>query len=1562
MTFTVNSTNDSQDIAPGDGLALDALGNTSLRAAIMEANALVGADIIIVPSGIYQLTIGGVNEDASLTGDLDVSSDIIIVGDETRNTIINADSLDRVFHVLPGALLDLESLTLTQGYVQADKGGGVLNQGDLTMSDVHISHCGAEGSNGGLTEGGYGGGICNESTLQMVKCTLFDNTAQGGAGQNGVAPGGGSGGGGGPGLGGALYGTGVSTTNLTNCTLSGNNAIGGKGGNGTHHQGSGVTASAGGSGGGDGGNGGAPDGNGANGLIGGGGGGGGSVGGDGGDGGFGGGGGGGGASSWGGNAGPAGAGGQYGGNGGVGCCSGGSGGGGGAGLGGALFLNGGDIIIVSTTIAMNEAVGGNGGNGFFSGAGAPGQGIGGGVFNLAGSIMARSSLFGNNVATDSEPDIHGELNSAIGFNLIEVIDGAIFTGTTAGNIINQDPQILPLSDNGGKTDTHALNPCSPVSPAIDVSTAAGTPLTDQRDSLRFLVPDIGAYESRVTPFSASITDLEEAGCSGSLGQAIATPSGGQPSYNYEWSDDTWLIDATQTDSVAALPAGDYHVIVEDSFGCRDTSDFTIDLVIETLDLGPDSALCEGEPLTLDATTPSATYLWQDNSVSADFEVSSSGTYWVEVTANGCVSQDTVIVSYTSLPTVDLGMDTTLCEGEELALDVTASGGTYLWHDNSMTADFMVSSTGMYWVEVTVNDCSNRDSVNVSYSAVPAVDLGPDQTLCQGQTVTLDASALGATYLWQDNSIASGYAVTSAGTYWVDVTVNNCTTRDSVVIDYLPLPAVYLGEDTILCNAEELNLDAFQTGATYLWQDNSIAAGYAVTTAGTYWVQLTIGNCSARDSIVVNYNDDLSLNLGLDTAICVGEVLILDASTPGANYLWQDNSTLSDFEVNQAGLYWVEVSTGGCSSRDSVLVTYTALPMVDLGPDSTLCEGEELSLDVSAAGASYLWQDNSVASNYLITTAGLYWVEVTVDNCNAKDSIEAFYNPLPDIDLGTDTALCDGAALILDVSDLSGTYLWQDNSTDSEFVVNSAGLYSVEVTENDCQALDDILVSYNPYPVVSLGADTAVCENEDLILNASTAGGQYLWQDNSTDATFNVDSEGLHWVEVTVSGCATRDSLSIAFNPVPEASIIGGGLFCSDEFPILDILATGTGPFEIVYTINGGDVTSIDTSEIAFGLLSSGAGIYELVSVTDALCSSMISSSTEVEYYPPITVDLNYPSEVCEGETFIITATPSGGHASGFYIYEWQDEEGNNYNTSSISLADTAALVLTLNVNDECNIPSELYTAMVDVQDYPILSLSASLDTVCLGEQVLFTASGQDESVFCSWEFQDGFLAMGCDGVEHAFGEPGFQAVGLTAVTSAGCEGAILMDSTVFVLGNPNTEFSFEELDGTTISPNVQFINQSAGADSLHWDFGDGEFSDESSPLHLYPGLIPDSYIACLTAYNALGCSDSVCTLIQIESDFLMTIPNAFTPDDDMLNDRIKPIFNDIILVDYSYVVFNRLGEIVFETNDPEMWWNGQGINNPNYLCPDGVYPYLIRARAINTSETLEYRGHITLIR
>ena len=62
-----------------------------------------------------------------------------------------------------------------------------------------------------------------------------------------------------------------------------------------------------------------------------------------------------------------------------------------------------------------------------------------------------------------------------------------------------------------------------------------------------------------------------------------------------------------------------------------------------MDLGPDSALCEGEPLTLDATTPSATYLWQDNSVSADFEVSSSGTYWVEVTANGCVSQDTVIV-------------------------------------------------------------------------------------------------------------------------------------------------------------------------------------------------------------------------------------------------------------------------------------------------------------------------------------------------------------------------------------------------------------------------------------------------------------------------------------------------------------------------------------------------------------------------------------------------------------------------------------------------------------------------------------------------------------------------------------------------------------------------------------------------------------------------------------------------------------------------------------------------------------------------------------------------------
>jgi len=199
-----------------------------------------------------------------------------------------------------------------------------------------------------------------------------------------------------------------------------------------------------------------------------------------------------------------------------------------------------------------------------------------------------------------------------------------------------------------------------------------------------------------------------------------------------------------------------------------------------VDLGKDQNLCEGETTTLDATLAGASYRWQDGTTTAQYKVTKPGTYWVEVTKNRCVIKDTIQINYTLLP-INLGKDQTLCAGETTTLDATLAGATYRWQDGATTAQYVVSKPGIYWVEVLKNGCMVKDTVEVNYTPLPVVNLGQDQTLCEGVSTTLDATLTGATYRWQDGATTAQYIVTQPGTYWVDVLRNGCGARDSVVV-------------------------------------------------------------------------------------------------------------------------------------------------------------------------------------------------------------------------------------------------------------------------------------------------------------------------------------------------------------------------------------------------------------------------------------------------------------------------------------------------------------------------------------------------------------------------------------------------------------------------------------------------------------------------------------------------------------------------------------------------------------------------------------------------------------
>lgn len=202
-----------------------------------------------------------------------------------------------------------------------------------------------------------------------------------------------------------------------------------------------------------------------------------------------------------------------------------------------------------------------------------------------------------------------------------------------------------------------------------------------------------------------------------------------------------------------------------------------------------------------------------------------------------------------------------------------------------------------------------------------------------------------------------------------------------------LASLNLGKDTTLCPGQQYLLNANTPGATYYWQDGSTQSTFTLCRSGIYWVKLVTSACHLIDSITINYYTTPNINLGKDTSLCDGQTLILHATTPGANYLWQDNSTDSIFTVTQKGTYHVEVSTSKCRQSDTIMVSYSPYPAVNLGNDTTLCSGKNLLLSVYVPGGSYSWQDGSILPDYIVTENGNYWVKVTFNGCFKSDSID-----------------------------------------------------------------------------------------------------------------------------------------------------------------------------------------------------------------------------------------------------------------------------------------------------------------------------------------------------------------------------------------------------------------------------------------------------------------------------------------------------------------------------------------------------------------------------------------------
>tara|TARA_R110002072_G_scaffold260722_14_gene419337 strand:- start:18111 stop:20636 length:2526 start_codon:yes stop_codon:yes gene_type:complete len=468
---------------------------------------------------------------------------------------------------------------------------------------------------------------------------------------------------------------------------------------------------------------------------------------------------------------------------------------------------------------------------------------------------------------------------------------------------------------------------------------------------------------------------------------------------------------------------------------------------------------------------------------------------------------------------DLGEDLTVangnapCDDEEVILSVDTSPDSIItWFFNGDIIpdengpELIVTVSGTYGVEIQnpdAPDCIITDEVIVEFITAPIVDLGDDILVCDNVFAVLDATPLnindlgGATYEWFFNGeLIPGeneptLEVTEVGDYTAEVTSDlGCLRSDTVsviIVDF----TVDLGDDTIVCEDTFEIIPTIEginpADATYLWSTGETTPTITVSENGNYSVEVTFSDCVETDDINLTFAPQPLVDLGGNVFFCDELLVTLDATPENINdlgsvtYEWFFNGDLivgeneATLEVTEVGNYAVEVTSDlNCVASDAVSVD-VANYTVDLGEDIVLCDGESYEIipvieGIDPSQASFLWSTGETSFSIVVTESGNYSLDVIYFNCVESDTVSVNFRNNPEVNLGENTLKCAQEILTLNATPSNETsenvtYTWFFNggvitgATSPTLDVTDAGIYAVEVSDDGCIGVDDIVVSF-----------------------------------------------------------------------------------------------------------------------------------------------------------------------------------------------------------------------------------------------------------------------------------------------------------------------------------------------------------------------------------------------------------------------------------------------------------------------------------------------------------------------
>jgi gliding motility-associated-like protein len=856
------------------------------------------------------------------------------------------------------------------------------------------------------------------------------------------------------------------------------------------------------------------------------------------------------------------------------------------------------------------------------------------------------------------------------------------------------------------------------------------------------------------------------------------------------------------------------------------------------------------------------------------------------------------------------------------------------------------------------------TVTVSFSG-PDLITPIDTCFSAGESLTsafIDNNATGGTVTyWQDALITipepNPTNITTSGTYYIVMDAVGCA--DTTGINVFINPTAYVPTDISYCAGDAVPASAYSSlpiGATFNWTNNNTNTGLG------------------------------ALNTGNTPAFTATNTTLLP-----------DTSTVS---------VWGELNSCIGDTADYLIIV-NPTPLMPTASDELICINNSATLTASVSGGTYDWYDAAIGGTLLFTGASYttpiltvntsYWVESVINNCSGpRTQVDVTIGAGLVVTATSDVVtICPGDVANLAVSPitLSNTYNWSeqgiatiDTLPNIAVTPTDTTMFTVTVTDTfGCIGIDSVQVNVRPLPVVIVPPNSTYCSgvvvpaiNYAVTPTSTTPGTAFWtnsnpsigtgllvngWNDISSFTTVNNTTQTIIdtiSVRPFLGGCTGNlTTHTITVNPIPVVLTPPDVVYCIDEVaPITSFFGT---PFGTLFnwtntnTSTGMAATGSNTIPSFVATNTTNFPNIGVVSITPFANGCVGNTSTySVTVSSPITIDRVINDATCyQSNDGQIRVIPSGGTPD--YNYSWTTGD-----TDSIvsNLSPDSVSVNVTDVNG-CFQDSTFFINEPDSIDY--ITFTATPREGCSPLEVQFNSTIDPAQHLLQnyiWNFGNNLVPQDTFIANTTYNNPGSYNVSLTVVDLSGCSNTLVMNDFITVHEDPEAHFNTAPETPTMFNPTIDFTDDSyPNVIGWEWTFDSLGNSNFQDPNFTFPEDSGTYYIT-LVVEDANSCKDSLTKKVSIKSEVALFVPNSFTPNGDGLNDTFTPKGFGIADNAYSFLVFNRWGEVVFETNNPLDEWDGSFKGK---LLPEGVYVWRANFLDLNAKE-YRRKGQLNILR